>query len=141
MLCHGYAGENARKKVCMDAGGMGLQLGSEGLMHSNVSLWKSIYNKVQNIVIYSCAASNTEHGDEGSTADGRYLMGALATYTNASVYAADRIQWYIKDKIDNNIDFGDWEGTLWCFTPHGIVPPLTVSRAPIELGDVLSGAA
>lgn len=53
----------------------------------------AIRNKVQNIVVYACAAANTERNNEGTTSDGRYLMGALAIHTNASVFAADRIQW------------------------------------------------
>lgn len=92
VLCHGFAGSNARARVSMDAGGEGLQLGSENVLHSNVAMWTAIAGKVQNIVIYACAASNTERGNEGTTADGRYLMGALAIHTNATVFAADRIQ-------------------------------------------------
>lgn len=32
ILCHGYAGTNDRARVCMDAGGMGLQLGREDVL-------------------------------------------------------------------------------------------------------------
>jgi hypothetical protein len=31
ILCHGYAGANKRLNISLDAGGMGLQLGREGL--------------------------------------------------------------------------------------------------------------
>src|SRR5262245_21554801 len=119
ILCHGYAGTNERARVCMDAGGMGLQLGQENLLHNNVSRWAAIKNKVQNIVVYSCAAGNTERGNEATTADGRYLMGALAIHTNATVYAADRIQWYRAGSV---IDFGAWEGRLWQFSATGAPP-------------------
>jgi hypothetical protein len=132
LLCHGYAGINARKRVCMDAGGMGLQLGAEGLMHSNVVRWKAIAGKCTNIVAYACAAANTESGNEGSTADGKYLMGALAIHSAATVYAADRIQWY----DSRNMDFGDWEGNVWQFQPTGL-PPTIVSGPPTELTALL----
>ena len=75
ILCHGYAGSNERARVCIDAGGMGLQLGKEDVLHENVSMWTAIKNRVKHIIVYSCAASNTEGGNEGTNADGRYLMG------------------------------------------------------------------
>jgi hypothetical protein len=142
ILCHGYAGSNPRARVSMDAGGMGLQLGREDVLHSNVSLWNAINGKVQNIVVYSCAASNTEAGNEGTTADGRYLMGALALHTNASVYAADRIQWYSthEDLSNGRFDFGAWEGDLWRFPPSG-EPPRRVAAPPVEFSDVMGGTA
>jgi hypothetical protein len=117
----------------MDAGGMGLQLGREDLTHSNVSAWRAIKDTTSNIVVFSCAAANTEKGNEGTRADGRYLMGALAVHTNATVYAADRIQWYHKRHV---IDFGGWEGTLLRFKPDGTcvtspepAPSLTLGAA------------
>jgi hypothetical protein len=132
VLCHGYAGVNVRRAVCMDAGGMGLQLGAAGVMHGNVGRWKTISGTCTNIVVYACAAGNTEPGNEGSIADGKYLMGALAIHTGATVYAADRIQWY----DSSNMDFGDWEGNLWQFPPTG-TPPTIVPCAPTELTSLL----
>ncbi len=142
ILCHGYAGSDRRAQVSVDAGGMGLQLGRENLMHSNVALWTAIRNKVQNIVVYSCAASDTQPGNEGTTADGRYLMGALAIHTNAHVYAADRIQWYFKlnGLANGRYDFGAWEGQLWRFPPGGS-PPTRVAAPPVEFADVMGGSA
>lgn len=35
---HGYAGQNVRAATCLDAGGMGLQLGREDVRHGNVNL-------------------------------------------------------------------------------------------------------
>ncbi len=132
ILCHGFAGSNDRAGMSMDAGGMGLQLGTETVLHTNVARWTEIAGTCQNIVVYACAASNTEAGNEGSTADGRYLMGALAIHTGATVYAADRIQWY----QTRGMDFGDWEGNLWQFTPSG-VPPTMVASVPTGLSAVL----
>ncbi len=142
ILCHGYAGSNARARVSMDAGGEGLQLGSEDVLHSNVAMWSAIEGKVQNIVVYSCAAGNTEPGNEGTTADGRYLMGALAIHTNATVFAADRIQWYstYKGLSNGRYDFGAWEGNLWCFPASGN-PPTIVTKPPVEFSDVMLGVA
>ena len=142
VLCHGYAGLNPRLHVSADAGGMGLQLGREGVMHSNVAQWSHIKNKVGNIVIYACAAADTERGSENTTADGRYLMGALALHTNADVYASNRIQWYSTYSGLRNgaFDFNAWEGDLYRFrasTGQGSV----VASVPVEFTAVLNGTA
>jgi hypothetical protein len=143
ILCHGYAGENQRAAVSMDAGGMGLQLGREDMTQGNVNIWTAIKDLVTNIVVYSCAAANTEAGNEGTDADGRYLMGALAIYTNANVYAADRIQWYNtwQGKPNGAFDWGAWEGELWYFPPSGAAASPVPLGPPVEFGDVISGAA
>jgi len=119
ILCHGYAGANKRLNMSMDAGGMGLQLGREGLRHSNVNQWAQIKNKVTNIVIYACAAADTQPGNERTDADGQYLMGALAVCTNANVFAADSIQFYYRhaDMPNGAFDFRGWEGTFSSFFP------------------------
>lgn len=142
ILCHGYAGSNPNAAVSMDAGGMGLQLGREGVFHTNVAMWASIANSVDNIVVYSCAASDTQPGNEGTTADGRYLMGALAIHTNATVYAADKIQWYgtYNDLANGRFEFGSWEGNLLKFPSSGN-PPTIVARPPVEFSDVMGGSA
>lgn len=142
VLCHGYAGYDLNARVSMDAGGMGLQLGREGIRHSNVAAWRAISGAVDNIVVYACAAADTQPDNVGTTADGKYLMGALAIYTGAAVYAADRIQWYntyhgLKNGAYN---FGIWEGQLWLFPPDG-TPPTKVFGAPIEFDDVVAGHA
>lgn len=129
ILCHGYAGESERLASCGDFGGQGLQLGRESVMHGNVSMFTALAGAFQNIIIYACAAGNTESGNEGTTEDGRYLMGAIAIHANANVYAADRIQWYQQ----TGFDFGVWEGRLLKFLPTG-QPPTTVSAPPVELG-------
>ena len=142
ILCHGYAGENVNAGMSADAGGMGLQIGREDMLHSNVSLWAAIEGAANNIVIYACAASDTEPGNEGTTSDGRYLMGALAIHTNANVFAADRIQWYntYNNLTNGRYDFGAWEGQLLKFPPSG-APPTIVAGAPVEFSDVMGGTA
>lgn len=133
ILCHGFAGQSERLGICGDVGGQGLQLGRETVTHNNVGLWEQIQGTVDNIVIYACAASNTEAGNEFTREDGRYLMGALAIHTNATVYAANRIQWY----NPSNFDFGRWEGQLFRFNSSGY-DPRQVSHPPMELRDVAS---
>lgn len=142
VLCHGYAGSNDRAGMSMDAGGMGLELGREDVTHTNVAMWSAIAGKVDNIVVYSCGAGDTQPGNEGTTADGRYLMGALAIHTNANVYAADKIQWYgtFNDLANGRYDFGAWEGTLFRFPPNGN-SPMIVAAPPVEFSDVMMGSA
>lgn len=142
VLCHGYAGSNQRARVSMDAGGMGLQLGREAVVHGNVNLWSAIKDKVQNIVVYSCGAADTQPGNEFTTADGRYLMGAMAIHTNANVFAADRIQWYSTHNglANGRFDFGAWEGQLFFFPPSG-GDPTPVAAPPVEFSAVMGGTA
>jgi hypothetical protein len=133
IACHGFAGANIRDMVSADAGGMGLQLGKEGVKHDNVAMWAALKNVTRNVVVYACAAANTEPGNEFTTADGRYLMGALAIYLNCYVFAADRIQFY--NRYEGVIDFGLWEGRLFRFGPDG---RSTVVKAPrIEMADLM----
>jgi len=140
ILCHGYAGYNKRARISVDAGGMGLQLGTEEVRHENVAMWTAVRDKVTNIVIYACGAADTQPGNRGTSADGRYLMGALALHTNATVYAADLIQWYDTYKgLENGAyEFGAWEGNLLRFKPDGCSID-RVPRAPTELADVFGG--
>ena len=133
ILCHGFAGYNERAQMSGDMGGMGLQLGKEDMRHANVGRGRVSKNKVERIVIYSCGAADTQKGNEGTTADGKYLMGALALTVNCEVYAADRIQWY--KVTGGNIDFGKWEGPVWLFPPDGS-GALPVVGAPVELNEI-----
>jgi hypothetical protein len=101
ILAHGKAGFDAKPRTdgtasfegpgaaCKDAGGMGISLGGEGIRHYNVHLWSAIRGRAENIVIYACAAGDTQPGNEGTVADGKYLMGALALYTGANVFASN----------------------------------------------------
>ena len=140
VLCHGYAGIDRRLRVSMDAGGMGLQLGKEGVTQQNVNAWTAIKNRVSNIVVYACAAADTQPGNEYTAADGRYLMGALALCTNADVYAADKIQWYhmYHGLRRGAFNFATWEGQLLRFS-HDTGAGTPVPSVPVELTDVLNG--
>jgi hypothetical protein len=132
ILCHGFAGTSDARQQSGDFGGQGLQLGRENVTHENVSDWTGIAGCFENIVVYACAAANTERGAEFTTEDGQYLMGALAIHTRATVYAANRIQWY----NPTNFDFGRWEGQLYRFPASG-QPPTRVSRPPVEFSSMV----
>lgn len=140
ILCHGYAGANNAAQVSGDFGGMGLALGLESVVHGNVSMWTAIKSKCSNIVVYACGAGDTEPGNEGTTADGEYLMGALALHTGAYVYAADRIQWYSGGSGANPINFGSWEGQVKCYPPSG-EKAFIVTGPDVEISAVYNGSA
>jgi hypothetical protein len=110
---------------------MGLQLGKENVLHTNVSSWVAIKDCVKKIVIYACASADTEPGNRGTTADGQYLLGALAIHANADVYGADRIQWY-SGATSGDVHFGKWEGQLWHFPASG-APANRVTAPPVDL--------
>jgi len=112
-------------------------IGREGLKHKNVASWRSIGDKVEDIVVYSCAAANTLPGREGTTSDGRGLMSKLAFYTNATVFAADKIQYYYPNK-SIPLDFGQWEGNLLRFSPNGRTVN-RVTQASTEFATVMTG--
>jgi hypothetical protein len=131
ILAHGKAGFDAKPRtddvhsysapgaVCMDAGGMGISLGAEGIRHANVNAWRAIRGKIDNIVVYSCGAADTQPGNEFSPADGRYLMGALAINTDAMVFAGTGIQHMARF---GNLPHGrfilmGWRGALLRFSP------------------------
>ena len=136
ILCHGYAGENEAARVCIDAGGGGLQLGRDDLTHDTVKRWAAIKGCAKNIVVYSCAAASTLSGSEFTAQDGEYLMGALSVVTGSTVYAATQVQWY----DPTTFDFKDWEGKLLKFEPSG-APPDRAIAPPVPIAKVLAGDA
>lgn len=118
IMCHGYAGYNTAAQMSGDFGGYGLQLGSDDLTLNNYQDWYGIAGTTNRIVVYSCAAADTQPENEGQIGDGMRLMGYLACVTGARVFAADRIQWYT-GASSGSIDFGAWEGQLYRFDPDG----------------------
>lgn len=138
ILCHGYAGENPRLGISIDGGGMGLELGRDDVTVKNVGQWIRIRDQVSNIVIYACAAADTQPGNRGTDADGQYLMGALALATRADVYAATAIQWYWTYRgLRNGVfDFDAWKGELFRF-PGVSGRPELVSSVPTDLRQVI----
>lgn len=140
LLCHGFAGSNASAQQSGDFGGSGLQIGRENLIHSNVSLWSAIKSKCSNIVVYACAAGDTEPGNEGTNSDGKYLMGALAVHSQSFVFASNRIQYYNGGSNSAPIAFGAWEGEVSVFDPAGS-GSRQVSAPDVEISDVYAGTA
>lgn len=69
-MCHGYAGSNQRGGVCMDAGGMGLQLGRENVLHNNVAMWTAIKGKVEHIVVYPAPRRTPNRATRGQEPTG-----------------------------------------------------------------------
>jgi hypothetical protein len=116
ILCHGYAGGDSVGQRSADGGGLGLQLGSEDLTINNVDLCRILVGVVRNIFIYACAAADNSFSHGNPARDGQRLMGSIAIYANATVYAGDRIQWYYARP---RIDFRTWEGRVWRFLPNG----------------------
>lgn len=132
ILCHGYGSGSGQSDFWWH-GGIGLQLGKESLTSANVSAWSAIKDCVETIVIYACGAAYTGPSswtNLQSINDGQSLMKELSKRTNAVVFAADRIQWYLP--VDMN--FGKWEGTVYMFFPTGLVlPNFTPSAELIEV--------
>jgi hypothetical protein len=115
-------------------------LGKGGVRHSNVAAWIAIRNVVQNIVVYACSAAETQAGYGGTANDGKYLMGALALHTQATVYAGDVDQYARSSRVGEKgpLEFGKWEGQLWRFRPDGCAG-VPVSKAPVEYNEMLRG--
>ena len=134
IVAHGLEGRVEVGSSTQHASGLGIGLGFEGIFNSNVGMWAQIRGKVQNIVVYACNAATTDSPMmRGSIADGKYMMGQLAIFTGANVYAADRLQ---AADIGDNVDFGPWEGQVFEFSPTGLGSPRPVDKPPYELKDV-----
>lgn len=119
ILCHGF---QSSWGPYVFGGGNGLQLGMENLLAANVNLWAAIKNSVKYIVVYACGVAYkgiSSPTTPNVQSDGQAMMTNLAKQTNATVFAAERTQWY----FPKNYDFGKWEGTIYMFTPAGHVYP------------------
>jgi len=139
LICHGVTGRDQVELVSREGiGGEGLALGLGGVQHSNVSAWIAIRDMVKNIVVYACNAAETQDGYLGTANDGKYLMGALALHTRATVYAGDVAQYADKMGKKRAMEFGKWEGQLWRFRPDGCAGA-PVSKAPVEYNEMLRG--
>jgi hypothetical protein len=139
LICHGVTGRDQKELVSREGiGGEGLALGLGGVQHSNVAQWISIRDMVQNIVVYACNAAETQAGYVGTANDGKYLMGALALHTRATVYAGDVAQVAMQSGAKSALEFGKWEGQLWRFRPDGCAG-VPVAKAPVEYNEMLRG--
>ena len=131
VCCHGYEAGVADQRAAMSyiGGGFGLELGADNLTWETVSAFSPLNGKFASdgiLEIYSCAAAADSSGGNGFTGNGMLLMRELAGYVGASVRASDTIQEYTHG-VDslfgfswyNGVDFGEWEGNVWLFTPDG----------------------
>jgi hypothetical protein len=137
IMCHGYEGgvHDGRVGVSTMDLGFGLQFCREGLTLGNVDLAGRLDGLVEIIILYACGPANTRAGFEGTSADGREFCRELAGWTGAEVLAAIETQYYLKEPrsglikrlfrigADDTINFGNWEGQLYRFSPDGTVMP------------------
>ena len=128
ILCHGFEADwNLGDQTCtgFQVGGFGLALCAEGLTLSNATIANTIKGDVKTITLFACATADTGSGNEGTAADGMRFCGELAMYTGATVIAATQTQFYMVDRTfwqwiagkQGQIEFGDWEGPVYSFSP------------------------
>jgi len=120
IACHGYeANWNLRGSMCTPEmhGGFGLQLGYEGLSLFNATKTSAWKGYVDLIVLFACAPADVGPGNEGTEGDGRRLLGELSLWSGARVVGARDTQFYNDASGKTTIDFGDWEGPVYEFSP------------------------
>lgn len=134
LMCHGFAllsDPRTRSTHAEPVGAAGLQLGTPGLVPSlaiKTSAWKP---NIRNIYIYACGTSARSIHDDPEW-DGRRFCGELALWSGAWVYAADRLQWFVNHGPSQTIDFGDWEGQVYRYSPSdGQGIPVSLAAQPI----------
>lgn len=129
IFCHGYEGHDNighQQTDIREHGGFGLHLCREGLDLYNVGKTRAWQGLIGRIVIFACAPADTAPGNEGTEGDGQRLCGELALWSGAEVIAARDTQYYNTvaasysggRKIKDTIDFGDWEGPVYSFSPQ-----------------------
>jgi hypothetical protein len=149
--CHGFEAviDDDDLSSCYQAGGFGLELCQENLTFDTVSVTnvlKSPRRRVRRIVVFSCAAADSPGTASARRAgsDGMRLMGELALWSGASVIASDQTQIYhwrptmmqrlLGDTTRNDfpIDFGEWEGNVYEFSPDtGRPTPVVTPLRPV----------
>ncbi|HEY0715123.1 MAG TPA: hypothetical protein VGF45_20755 [Polyangia bacterium] len=137
IMCHGNTGglyDNAAGMSTFDLG-FGLQLCREGLNLSNVHLTGVLEGLVDVIILYACGPAHTRPGFRNTAADGQRLCAEIAGWTNAEVIAAVETQYYNMEAPtgflrrlfrigpQDIINFGEWEGTVYRFSPDGSISP------------------
>lgn len=128
IMCHGYeANWNLGDQTCtnFEVGGFGLALCTEGLTLNNATIARTISGDAKTITIFACATGDTGSGNAGTAADGMRFCGEIAMYTGATVIAATQTQFYAVDQTfwqwitgqQGQINFGNWEGPVYSFSP------------------------
>jgi len=135
VMCHGYEGNfnyEDNSSTNEAHGGFGLQLCKEGLSLYNATLTTSFKDRIRKITIFACATADTASYNVGTGADGMRFCGEIALWSQAEVVAAVQTQYYNKNRTfwdwltrsnrAGTINFGEWEGPVYSFTPttpHG----------------------
>jgi hypothetical protein len=105
--------------------GYGLCLCDEGLSNATVHMMAPLKGLVNVIQLYSCGVANSSSDNMGteSKGDGFTFCRQLAVTTGAWVKASTATQLYWK-RLNPwhwmEIDFGDWEGDVYWFSPDGV---------------------
>ncbi len=102
-------------------GGAGLLLGADLVTSRNVMTvgferWAGLFDL---ITLYACGPAYIEPGVRGlgSPGDGWALCTAIARQTRTPIRASSATQQYTIDLASGELDFGDWEGTVYTITP------------------------
>lgn len=127
IMCHGYevGVHDGNVGQSLYTLGGGLQLGNPGLTFDNLSLTSALNGLVRTITLFACGPANTRTGFMNTTADGMRFCGELAVNSGAEVIAAIETQYYFHTPSwwnslwgdDGQIDFGEWEGPVFRFSP------------------------
>jgi hypothetical protein len=117
ILAHGFEGADGEL-------GWGIQFCKENLKLNTVWQLYPLKGSVSYIYLMSCGAAHLDPGHDNQDGDGWTLCCKLASTTGAWVKASTETQEYSKFNLSPwhwmEIDFGDWEGNVYWFSPDGI---------------------
>lgn len=130
IACHGYVSKPIGHGFKF--GGHGLQLSADNVDQSNVQLWGRVKGMAKRIIINACNVAQVDPFAPKEIGDGRELCRQLAIVTGTPVLAPVRAQEYnpYASRVKNmtfrqEIDFGNWEGPVFLFTPDGRAQNIT----------------
>jgi hypothetical protein len=90
---------------------------------------KRLFPYYRGIDLLGCGVAYITPGSEGKHGDGNILCSRMAQFTQSHVRSSTAAQTYSEGTNDNpNLDFGDWEGTVYTYGPKGDV--VKVEQAP-----------
>ena len=118
LMAHGYETDDGTL-------GYGMCFCDEGLNNDTVYMLAPLKGLVNVIQLYSCGVANSSSDNMGTETkgDGFTFCRQLAQVTGAWVKASTATQKYTK-RINPwhwmEIDFGDWEGNVYWFSPDGV---------------------
>ena len=127
IMCHGFEEgvHDGLRAISTYSLGFGLALGQPGLTFDNIQLVSALRGRVQQITLFACGPAHTRTGFQNTRADGMRFCGEFALISGAAVVAAIETQYYYAtptwwDRLrgrDGTIDFGNWEGPVYRFSP------------------------